>query len=391
MLDARPGSRPSGVPGRVEDHLQVQLLRQADHVEQPVGPQLGEPVADRGQVGRVVAETAVGLAHDQRQRLACTIAVPGREHAQRAVALLDQAAIGQFLHDVGEPVVVAALAREVRGRQQDVEQPVDDLEVGLRLVDQDPPQAQRRLVAALQEHHPLPRPGLEGLVAVELLPRRLVEPAEVAGRELVCRLGLADVEQMLDQHPEGRAPLTDVVLPDDRVPQPFEQPDGAVADDRRTQVADVHLLRGVRPGVVDDHPLGGTGARHAQPCVRAHRGGQSAGGVLTDRQIDVSRPGDLDARAQIGDLQPGDHLVRELPRIAAHPACPGERAFGLEVSSLRRAQHRIDGDGRSHRGRRVCRLGEPGGHGGEGGCEARLEFVVKSCHTSKDTGLFAAE
>ena len=45
-----------------------------------------------------------------------------------------------------------------------------------------------------------------------------VEGVQVADRQLVGGFLLADVDQVLDEHAEGGAPVADVVLPDDRVP-----------------------------------------------------------------------------------------------------------------------------------------------------------------------------
>ena len=96
---------------------------------------------------------------------------------------------------------------------------------------------------------------------------RLVEAVQVTDGQLVGGLGLADVEQVLDQHAERRAPLADVVLPDDRVAQPLQQPHRRVADDRRAQVPDVHLLGRVRRRVVDDDRLRCSVGRDPEPIV----------------------------------------------------------------------------------------------------------------------------
>ena len=64
-------------------------------------------------------------------------------------------------------------------------------------------------------------------------------------------LGLAEVEQMLDEHAERGAPVADVVLARDRVAPRLEHSDERVADRRRPQMADMHLLGDVRCRVVD--------------------------------------------------------------------------------------------------------------------------------------------
>src|SRR5699024_12867222 len=65
----------------------------------------------------------------------------------------------------------------------------------------------------------------------------------------------ADIEELYDEHAEGGAPVTDVVLADDRVAEEFVGAGQGVADDGGAQVADVHLLGHVRRRVVDGHRL----------------------------------------------------------------------------------------------------------------------------------------
>ena len=69
----------------------------------------------------------------------------------------------------------------------------------------------------------------------------------------------ADVVEVGDQASELRAPVADVVLPDDRVAERFENSCDGVADDRAAQVVDLHLLGEVGVRVVDDHALAGLG------------------------------------------------------------------------------------------------------------------------------------
>ena len=77
-------------------------------------------------------------------------------------------------------------------------------------------------------------------------------------------LFLAHVHQVLDQHAEGRAPVPDVVLPDDPVAFELQQPDQAVSDDGGPEVADVHLLGGIGRGVIDHYGQRALGLGHAQ-------------------------------------------------------------------------------------------------------------------------------
>ena len=60
----------AGAARGLEDHAEVQGLAAVDDVEDLVGLQGVDAVADRGQVAGGVAEAAVALADDQRDRLA---------------------------------------------------------------------------------------------------------------------------------------------------------------------------------------------------------------------------------------------------------------------------------------------------------------------------------
>ena len=117
----------------------------------------------------------------------------------------------------------------------------------------------------MQQHDTLPRAIGESGVAVELGARRAIEIAELA--HVVLHAALAHVEQVLDEHAERRAPIADVVLPNDVVPRELEQPRERVADDRRAQMPDVHLLRDVRRRVVDDDAFFVDGPRDAEALV----------------------------------------------------------------------------------------------------------------------------
>ena len=115
-----------------------------------------------------------------------------------------------------------------------------------------------------------------------------------------------------------------------------------VADDRRAQVADVHLLRDVRGRVVDDHRVALRGKRHAEPRVAGERERLALEKVARERDVDEAGARDLDALAdalqvELRDDRRGDLARRPLERLAeAH------REIGLVVGALGAADHRID-------------------------------------------------
>ena len=81
-----PGQRRDG-----EHEAQVERLLGPDDVHEAGRPESPRPVPYAGQVGRRVAVTPVGLAHDERQRFAVAVLEAGWEHAQRTLVLDQQA------------------------------------------------------------------------------------------------------------------------------------------------------------------------------------------------------------------------------------------------------------------------------------------------------------
>ena len=164
------------------------------------------------QVGRGVAVAAVGLAHDQRQRLALAVLEALGEHAEGPVVLHQQALLVELRHHDRQQRVVEALPHHVLGREEHAEHVVDLAGVTHGLGHEDAPEVQRLVVTTLQQHDAVAAALREGRVAVELPARRRVELVEVAHAEGLRVGGAVDVEEVLNEHAEGRAPVADVVL-----------------------------------------------------------------------------------------------------------------------------------------------------------------------------------
>jgi hypothetical protein len=242
-----------------------------------------------GQVGGGVAVAAVTFADDQRKRLSGPVGESLREHAQCAFAVPQQPELVELLDDRRQVVVVGTLSDEVGLGQARPEPLIDRHEVPFGFLHQQPPQPQGGRVATLEQDHASPCPLPELLRGVELGSGGLVEAVQIADGQLVGGFGLADIEEVFDEHPERGAPVAEVVLADHAVSKPLEQTHGRVSDDGGAEMADVHLLGRVGCGVVDFHGLG-LGERHAQPVIGVHRRGQAAKRVIGDRQVDEARP-----------------------------------------------------------------------------------------------------
>ena len=363
-----PGRRrePARELGHLEDHREVLALRRADDVDEAAGAERGGAVAHGGEVGGAVAVAAVLLADDERERLALAAGEAGGEDAEGAVALAGQALGGELGGDLVEEGIVEALPGDVGVGERQAELGVHGGEVAPRLGDEAPPQHQGGLVAALEQHHAPPGAIGEEGVLVELAARRLVEGVDVAVG--VGALAVPGIDEVLEEHAEGRAPVPQVVLADDAVPDGLEHAGERVAEDRAAQVADVHLLGDVRRRVVDDHRLRRGGAVDAQGRIGCHLAHGAREEAALQGDVDVARPGHLDPLGDAAEVEERRDLAGDVARGPAELLAQPERHVGLVVGAIRAAQ----------RGVGAGVLGAEGGR--DRGLERGRERVEGVCH-----------
>ena len=220
--------------------------------------------------------------------------------------------------------------------------------------------------------------GRFGLLGgVELDPGRLVEGVRVGDEETGLVRALADVEQVLDEHAERRAPVTDVVLPDDVVPEVLEGASDRVADDGRAQVPDVHLLGDVGRGVVDRDVLRRL-ERDTDALVGLDVLQQPGDPGVGEGEVDEAGAADLDGVAHAVEVEGVDDLGRDLARRHTDLLGQGERGVDLHVGELRRTQHRVGlaevvTEGGGDRGLDLGReRDERGNHAGKSICAGRV-------------------
>eukprot|EP00754_Rhynchopus_humris_P023512 Rhum_TRINITY_DN14835_c7_g2::Rhum_TRINITY_DN14835_c7_g2_i1::g.123190::m.123190 len=241
---------------------------------------------------------------------------------------LCEAEVVQALQHGRDDGVVERLAHLLRVHVQLV---VDARELAARDVADEPPRGEVRLVAALQLHDLLVRLLLEVGVVVEAGLRLLVEGRQVRhvrGRRQ--EVG-ANRLQVRDEHAELGAPVAHVVHAEHVVAAELHQAADGVADDRRPQVSDVHLLRDVRRGEVDENARPLHGRRlHALLHQRLHRLLHVAHAYVHVDEPDLRRLGRRDdAVAGHG----GDDRLGDLPRRRLHGR--------LERAELLAQRHRV--------------------------------------------------
>ena len=172
--------QPAGQTRHVEHHREVLGLRCTDDVQDEIGADALDTIDHAREVARGVVETTLALLNDERKRVTVAIGVAGRKYNLGTVALGEHAEGTEPIEDSGESVVVRALTHDVGIGQPDVEQRIDEVEVLGRQLDEQPPQATRLGVAALQRHHSRPSALLEVVGRVELGARFFVEAVEIA-------------------------------------------------------------------------------------------------------------------------------------------------------------------------------------------------------------------
>ena len=156
--------------------------------------------------------------------------------------------------------------------------------------------------------------------------------------------------QVLDEHAELRPPIPHMVLADYAMIERFQRASQGVTDDGAAQVTDVHLLGHVGTGVIDDHSLGC--GRRSQPDARVGHGlcGASDQEVISQRQVDESRPRNGGFLADVLQASRSEDLAREVGGRPSHRLCQPHGSVGLVVTkaAVGRAHARASSDQPSH-------------------------------------------
>jgi len=161
-------------------------------------------------------------------------------------------------------------------------------------------------------------------------------------------------------------PQSEVILAMHGSAKPFEAARERIADDRRTQVPDMHLLGDIDAAHVDRDGVRVCGRRDAEVAlVHGDQRGRERLGTQAD--IDEARTGNIDRLCNGIDVECIDDFLGEVARFSAEPLRKPHRRVGLEVAELgilSRADHRVGvgsikpgraGDGFAEAGLQRCR------------------------------------
>ena len=242
-----------------EELVQVVTLAEIDDVDRPVHLEVVGAVKHGGEVAGGVVGGAVLLA--DHEGLGLEPGMLGVEDDERPLAFLRETAVGEFTVDPLDLVIVETLAE--RDVELDAELVVDELEGGEGGVVDLLPDSAVPGVAGLELDEFLLGLGEHGRVGLGGMVAELVETLELLegfgdkrGRVEVALVGP-------DEFAELRAPVANVVVANHLRTAEGEEPADGLANDSRTQVADVHLLCRVGRRIVHDPGLALAGAGRA--------------------------------------------------------------------------------------------------------------------------------
>ena len=347
----------AGQDGGAENHLEMVGLALVDRVDHQLRVEIAPPIEHGGQVGGAVHGRAFRRDHQERRQVALVV-IARHPHDLGALVGEEQAFFTQLGDHRLDQVVDVALALP------EVEIDAEGVEVALQrrprhLVEMSPQQPVAE-PALLQFGRGPPRAVAEGLVG--LGPRRglWIDPVEIVerhmgGQQVVDRLaiGLGEARrqdgQRRDQRSDGRmlvedgddeqphleTPVAEMGVANHLVAAKAIEALQRLADDRRAQVADMHLLGDVRAAVIDQHPA--RRIDQAPPSARIRGDGLRplGQGRVGQAQIDEAGPRHLDAGQPGIAAQALSCLGGDLARVAPGDLGRGQRAIDLKVGQLR--------------------------------------------------------
>ena len=143
--------------------------------------------------------------------------------------------------------------------------------------------------------------------------RITVETFEIGQRHFTC-VFLLLFFQPGDKHTELCAPVADVVSADNVMAEELQRAHGGIADDGGAQVADMHLFRDVRRGVVDNHGLFRR-LSHAQTLRSQRLLNMFSKKCRVEENIDKARTCDFNLAGDAVEIQMSLNIHRNTLRV----------------------------------------------------------------------------
>ena len=162
-----------------------------------------------------------------------------------------------------------------------------------------------------------------------------VEPGEFRHRVGVVRRRVPQVLVAVQQHPELRAPVAEVVIADHLVPQEPQRAADGVPDGGAAEMADMHRLGDVRRGEIHRDRFRVRRERRSEPVVAAQVRRLAGQHVVPHPQVEEPRAGDLRLREQVRQVRGGGDLRGEVAGLLPDPLRQRHGEVRLEVPEPR--------------------------------------------------------
>ena len=249
--------------------------------------------------------------------------------------------------------------------------PVERVELNLREADHLLPDRQVLGVTGLQAHQFLTRRFQASRVGVALGVDRLVQPLHFGDGIPLQSLPIQQFLPAHQQFAELGAPVTNVIVTDDPVPEQSPHPLQRFPDARGSDVPDMHGLGDVRRREIQNHcpRRFGLGYEHRFPagCVTE----PLLQGLPCQSEIQKSWAGDFNGLAKFGDVEARHHIAGQLTGIHAGGLRHQHQGVALKITKPRLG-------GRLHlNGGRLGGRNKGGNRGAEPGFKDRMEHETE--------------
>ena len=174
-----------------------------------------------------------------------------------------------------------------------------------------------------------------GLVGVATGADELVNPLHFIERVGLEAGGVQGGLPPGQQHAELGAPIPEVIVGNDIVPQQPQHARQGIAEDGGTDMADMHRFGGVGGTEVDNHRARlGSLFEEQVPALRGGLQRPGQGGRIK-AEIQEASPGDLDRLAPAGQIELGDHCGGQVARIHLPRLGQRDQGVGLVIAEFR--------------------------------------------------------
>src|SRR5437588_5397270 len=309
----------------------MQLLAAIGHINDFVRVPIIEAMSQSCQVSRGVVESAIALLNQRGIFLQLRDVI--EKDSERSFAFASNAFVAQFMDQRLETRVIEAFAQGVI--ESHTEPLINGIELGLREGDHLAPDAEVLLVAGLQLDQFLPsgveHSGIGFAGGVDLF----IDSLHLGDRFSLERSRIEVMFPANQQLAELGAPIAEMIISDDPMAEEAQYARQAIAKNGGTNMADVHRLGDIGRTEVEDD---GKGAGcHLEEKIFAPSSGlqcRSQGGGL-EPEIKKAGTGDFHGFAPFMEVESGEDISSDLPRVQFAALGEGDQGIGLIIAELR--------------------------------------------------------